>query len=395
MMKRTPTLLAMVVIAACLGAEAAKRQKKTVDASETTEVGKAQSKGRKGAKDGVQNSAQIEFHERIQYVGIAARHPERHVWGCSPVKCDNGKYHLYGACFVNPFRIGWRTDSYIAHFESDTPQGPFEFDKVVYAGERKQPGEWNHFGICNPCIAKVDGKYALFFIANSNKSGHSPKNQTIGMMTADSPYGPWSVPKQVLTPSPDPKHWTHDAGTGVCNPAFVRIPNGPYYLYFKAAGKETGMRYGVAIADKLEGPYVPTDAPVTDNKELIEDATAFIWNGKVCLITTDNHGNVFRGGGAFWESDDGLKFGPPKIAYFRLGTHVTKEQYPRSRGVKGKPSKGGGKIVRPQILMEDRRPAWLYAPSTECYEGRKYSDCLVFRILTDEEVMERRSKKDR
>ena len=43
-------------------------------------------------------------------------------------------------------------------------------------------------------------------------------------------------------------------------------------------------------------------------------------------------------------------------------------------------------MVRPQILMEDGRPAWLYAPSTACYKGRQYSDNLVFKILTDEEV---------
>lgn len=336
----------------------------------------------------------IEFHERIQYAGIAARDPENHIWGSSPVKCDEGKYHLFSARFRNPFKTAWRSDSHIVHYVSNTPQGPFKLADVVYRGERKRKGQWNYFGIHNPCIKKVDGKYVLFFIANSNKGGHSPKNQTIGMMIADSPYGPWSEPKQVLTPSPDPKHWTYQAGTGVCNPAFVKMPNGKYHLYFKAAGRETGMRYGVAIADQLEGPYIPTDSPATDNKELIEDGTAFIWNGKVCLITTDNHGNVHRGGGALWQSDDGLKFGPPKIAYFTLGRHVTKEQYPRTHGVKGKRSKGG-KMVRPQILMEDGRPAWLYAPSTECYEGRKYSDCLVFRILTDEQVMERRSKKEK
>ena len=62
-----------------------------------------------------------------------------------------------------------------------------------------------------------------------------------------------------------------------------------------------------------------------------------------------------------------------------------KPVYPRTHSVKGKRIKDYSKMVRPQFLMEDRRPAWLYAPSTGCYRGRRYSDNLVFEILTDEE----------
>lgn len=43
-------------------------------------------------------------------------------------------------------------------------------------------------------------------------------------------------------------------------------------------------------------------------------------------------------------------------------------------------------MVRPRTLMEDGRPAWLYAPSTARYKGREYTDNLVFKILTDEEM---------
>jgi hypothetical protein len=184
-------------------------------------------------KEGTAAKDAIAFCDRIQYVGIAVREPEHHVWGCTPVKDDDGKYHLFGARFGNPFK---------------------------------------------------------------------------------------------------------------------------------------------------------TASPATGNEELIEDGTAFIWNGKVCLLTTDNHGNVLRGGGAFWQSDDGLKFGPPALGYYHFDKYVSHEQYPRTHGVKGRRIKSYSKIVRPQILMEDGRPAWLYAPSGSCQKGREYSDCHVFRILTDEEL---------
>jgi len=341
------------------------------------------------AKETVLRSAQVEFCDRIQYAGIAVREPRHHVWGCSPVKDDKGKYHLFGARFGNPFKNAWRSDSHIVHYVSDTPQGRFRFSEVVYRGERKRAGQWNYFGIHNPTIKKVDGKYVLFFIANSNKGKKSiPGNQSIGVITADSPNGPWSEPKQILTPSEDPGHWTYQAGNGVCNPAFVKMPNGKYHLYYKSSK----CRYGVAIADKVMGPYIHYREPVTRNDRVIEDGYAFLWRGKVCLITTDNHGTIQRGGGLVWKSENGLAFASPTRAYYVLDRHVSQEEYPRTHGAKGKRIKRYSKIVRPQILMEDGRPAWLYAPSTGCYAGREYTDCLVYKVLTDEEVAKAKSR---
>ena len=345
-----------------------------------------------GAKES-DGGAEISFHERIEYAGIAARDPESNIWGCSPVKGDDGKYHLFGARFGRPFRRTWRYESHIVHFVSDTPQGPFKFIDVVYRGERKQRGQWNYFGIHNPCIKKVDGKYVLLFIGNSGAGNSSrPANQSIGMMTADSVNGPWSEPKQILKPSPDPGHWTYQAGTGVCNPAFVKF-QGKYYLYFKAASKD-GMRYGVAIADKLEGPYIAQDEPATDNKALIEDGTAFVWNGKVYLLTTDNHGNIIKGGGVLWESSDGLRFGSPTLAYTYLTDYLSKDEFNITYSAYAEKARvGRGGLARPQILVEEGRPAWLYAPSASCEENHKYSKCHVFRILSDESVIEKRKTK--
>ncbi len=318
----------------------------------------------------------IEFHERLEYVGIAARDPENHVWGCSPVKCDQGKYHLFGARFGQPFDKGWRKDSHIVHFVSDTPQGPFKMVEVVYRGEPDKPGQWNHFGIHNPCIRRVDGKYVLFFIGRPK----SMSPQTIGMMTADSVSGPWSEPVQILAPSEDPKNWTYQSGN-TCNPAFVKF-KGKYYLYYKSVK----AKYGVAVADKLEGPYIHHPTPITKTDKTIEDGTAFIWKGKVCLVTTDNHGTIKRGGGLLWQSEDGVHFGLPVMAYDHFDVYVTQQQYPRTHGVRSKRIKSYSKIVRPQILMENGRPAWLYGPSGACQKGRPYSDCHVFKIMSDEEV---------
>ena len=208
------------------------------------------------------------LRNRIEYAGLAVTDPENHIWGASPVQGEDGKFHLFCARFHEPFDPGWRTDSHIIHCVSDTPQGPFKMVEVVYRGEPDKPGAWNHFGIHNPCIKKVDGKFVLLFIARP-KAMHP---QTIGMMTADSVNGPWSKPVNILRPSEDPNHWTYQGS--VCNPAFVKFKD-KYYLYYKSIG----AKYGVAVADKLEGPYVHRPEPITNTNKTIEDGTAFIWKG--------------------------------------------------------------------------------------------------------------------
>jgi hypothetical protein len=174
----------------------------------------------------------------------------------------------------------------------------------------------------------------------------------------------------------------------VTNPAFVKF-KGKYYLYYKS----NGARYGVAVSEKLEGPYVHHKRHITRTNKIIEDGTAFVWDGRVCLITTDNKGTLVRGGGLLWESEDGVSFGAPSRAYYTLEKYISKEQYPHTHQVKGRIGKGDRwKVVRPQILMEDGRPAWLYGPTAAYYKDRKYTNCLVFRILTDEEVLKKREE---
>ena len=313
------------------------------------------------------------FADNIKFVGIAVTREKCHIWGCSPVVGDDGKVHLFGACWDGQFNLGWRTNSRIVHYVADKPQGPFKFVEVVYKGEHKEKGQWNYAGICNPCIKKVDDKYVLLFIANSHLKFHprkvdepSPENHSIGMMIADSVNGPWSEPKQVLAPSKR-KHWTRNSGNGVCNPAFVKF-KGKYMIYYKS----NGAKYGVAIADKLEGPYIHHPEPVTKNKTVIEDGYAFVWNGKVNLVTTDNKGIIARKGGLLWQSDDGVTFSQPVRGFYPFGQMVSKKDFPKNRQVYG-----DWAIERPQVLMLDGRPAWFYAPSGSSLTGRDCTDCLV------------------
>jgi lysophospholipase L1-like esterase len=89
----------------------------------------------------------------------------------------------------------------------------------------------------------------------------------------------------------------------------------------------------------------------------------FDWRGKICLISTDNHGGVtgVRGGGALWVSNDGLRFEPAwtQCAYERIPAYFRGYDPAKARRIYGPDPK----LERPKLLMERGAPAWLYAPS--------------------------------
>src|SRR3546814_1838263 len=60
----------------------------------------------------------------------------------SPVIDDEGKVHLFVARWpgrtVEP---GWRSDSEIAHYVGDRPEGPFTFSDVAIRSEERRVGK--------------------------------------------------------------------------------------------------------------------------------------------------------------------------------------------------------------------------------------------------------------
>lgn len=300
--------------------------------------------------------------EGLQWKGIAIKEPGYTIWGASPIVAD-GKVHLFAARWpeanVDP---AWRKSSEIAHYVSDRPGGPFRFRSVVVQGSGRT-GEWDAFAPHNPEIRRFGDTFALCYIANSDfHQPPHPLNQQIGMMVADSVHGPWRKAGGnglILGPSPDPTHFSH--GKQVVNPALLKVGD-KFHLYYKTRG-DGGTLYALAIADKLTGPYRMLDEPLSTKGVFIEDGSAFLWDGKVCLLTTDNHGKVtgVRGGGALLVSDDGVHFNPEwtQLGFDRIPAYYAGYDPGRVKKVYG----GDPKFERPKVLCLDGRPAWLYAPS--------------------------------
>lgn len=314
---------------------------------------------------------------RLKYVGVAVNHTGYHVWGCSPVVAGDGRVHMVVARWPveATFSPGWFKVSELAHYVGDGPTGPFRYvDTVLPTLEDDGSGRW---GVAphSPNLQKIGNRYVVTYVANAGKE-HWPQGQRIGMLVADSIDGPWRKVGEdgiILAPPEDPGIWSHRAQLGMTNPALLAAPDGRFLLYYKAKrplGKSEPRKMGVAIADRLEGPYVHHPVPVTTNNRIIEDGYAFVENGEIHLLTTDNDNRA----GLLWRSRDGISFDAPELGFGTMETYIDPRLLKRS------PNYYHDKFEVPQILMEDGHPTFLYAAAGVNITGGDGSCSYAFRI---------------
>jgi hypothetical protein len=314
--------------------------------------------------------ADANWSDRLEYVGIAVEEPGFHVWGSSPVIGPEGRVHLFVARWpVSSTFNGWKTNSEIARYVGDSPEGPFTFQEVVLTGTRT--GSWDSRSPHNPTIQKVGDQYALFYIANTGSD--FPASQRIGLAVSESLEGPWRKAGKdglILSPPKDAAIWSHESRVGVNNPALLQHPDGRFFLYYKAMIKRDVRRMGVAIADQLEGPYLFHDRPLTSNQGTIEDGFAFMENDTVHLLTTDNK----NAAGLLWTSHNGLTFGEPTLGFGRMDHYISKKVVEEATNYRGR------KFERPQVLLRDGRPTHLYLAAGANINQGDGSCSYVFRI---------------
>lgn len=317
-----------------------------------------------------------EFADGWEYVGVAVEEPGMTVWGTSPIMDDEGRVHLFVARWPGELKVdpGWRSHSEIAHYVGDGPEGPFHFSDVALEG--RGPGHWDASGPHNPAIHQVGDTYYLLYIANDNPNQPPhPANQNIGLAKSKSLYGPWERVHgdgMILSPPDNPEYWNYQSGNGVNNPALLQHPDGGYFLYFKT---KMGIM-GLAIAENIEGPYVQLPYPVTYNEQAVEDGYAFMMDEAFCLLTTDNHGMIEKGGGVLWKSKDGIRFTEAEKGFHRAHAYLDSSALSHAK------RHYGGDIIkfeRPQLLLINDKPAYLYAPSGYHFFGKDATASYVLR----------------
>ncbi|MCM4153141.1 hypothetical protein DHD05_16240 [Arenibacter sp. N53] len=323
--------------------------------------------------------------QNLEFKGVAVQDDLYTIWGCAPIQDEDGRTHLFVARWpeknVDP---AWRKSSEIAHYVSDSPEGPFAFSDVAIKGTGRDT--WDKYAPHNPEIKKVGNYFVLLYIANTNylQPPH-PSNQRIGMAIAKSPSGPWKkVGKDgMILDADNPLKWNYKSSMGVANPALLEV-NGKYYLYFKTKTTDGILKYGLAIANKLKGPYTIKDKPVTSNKGALEDGTVFAYQDHIFLLTTDNHGQNtgIVGGGTLWKSKDGLTFNleDATIGYDLLPSYYKEFDIKKVVRIYGPDPK----IERPKILMINKKPAYLYGPAGWNIFGGDRTVGHVFKINLNE-----------
>ena len=320
------------------------------------------------------------FAKRLKPLGRILELEGYYVWGTSPIVAPDGKIHVFFSRWdAKKGMGGWINASEIAHAVADRPEGPYSNIETILAprGEGFFDGTTCH----NPHIQLVDGKYCLFYIGNSNKKTNTKR---IAMATADSLSGPWKRPDKPLLEVGPVGSWDDHCTS---NPAFLKHPNGQYWLCYKSWNTEEyehpvdpairgNRKYGLAIADKLEGPYIKYSGnPILDysklgNNRQLEDGNVFMENGKFFMLARDM-GRFDHEVGIILESNDGIQWSEPKISYFGYSHYLQQPPAPSHL-------KKYGRFERPQILMQNGHPTHLFVAS----QGGKYmtSTNFVFEV---------------
>ena len=222
-----------------------------------------------------------------------------------------------------------------------TSKDGYEWKEQGLAVGRGPAGAYDDRSVFTAEIFVHEGKYYLVYQCVKAPYVVRVKN-TVGMAIADSPHGPWNkLPEPILRPADNGK-WRGDeddrfsvVSKGDFDSHKVHDPclmyyRGKFYLYYKGermgeemtfGGRE--IKWGVAIADKPEGPYIKSPYnPVTNSGHEV-----CVWHyrgGIVGLLTTDGPEKntiQYAEDGINFEIMAVLKGAPEAIGLFRTDDH--------------------------------------------------------------------------
>lgn len=301
------------------------------------------------------------FSQRLRPVGRILEVEGYYVWCQAPIEGPDGKIHVFFSRWPAAKRMGgWINASEIAHAVADRPEGPYTVRETVLAP--RGPGHWDGTTCHNPHLKKIGDRYALFYMGNSNGRTDTKR---IGLAWSDSLDGPWHRPESPLLEPGPAGAWDDHCTT---NPSILQHPNGQFWLYYKSwntaeydQGKPPvrgNRKYGLAVAERLEGPYQKHPRnPIIDfsargNNAQCEDA--FIWreNGRFKAIMRDM-GVYSHEIGLYLESEDGLIWSEPQLAYEPARAYIDLPPAPRHLTKYGR-------FERPQLLLHEGHPAYLF-----------------------------------
>jgi hypothetical protein len=218
-----------------------------------------------------------------------------------------------------------------------TSKDGWEWKEEGPAVGRGPEGAYDDRAVFTPEVLAHDGKYYLVYQVVKAPYANRVKNN-VGMAIADSPDGPWKKLEAPILKPADNGEWLGDEDNRfkvkkqgdfdshkVHDPTLMYYKN-KFYLYYKGermgeritfGGRE--IKWGVAIADKPEGPYVKSEYnPITNSGHEI-----CVWpykGGIAAMLTTDGPEKntiQFAEDGINFEIKSHIKLGPHAVGLVR------------------------------------------------------------------------------
>jgi hypothetical protein len=319
--------------------------------------------------------AELDLGSRVEPLPAVNRFGEKgfFVWCGAPVKGPDGRYHLFYSRWPVKvgFAPGWAIHSEIAYAVADAPAGPYRPVNVALPRRGINPATgkkyWDADVTHNANALFHNGKFYIFYMGNHGDGKSYPmhrNNQRVGMAWATDPAGPWMrLDHPIIDVAADKSAFD---SLCVTNPAACVGPGGRVVVVYKAVqhieGKVMGgnVRFGVAVADRIEGPYMKKPGKVFEGdkagKHWMVAEDPFIWFSEkygwryyaVCRDVVGTFSGS-SGGLCLFESADGLNWEAarhPKVLdkWFKL----------EDGSVSDTP------IERPFVLIEDGEPTYLF-----------------------------------
>ncbi|MFO1078673.1 MAG: glycoside hydrolase family protein [Planctomycetota bacterium] len=253
--------------------------------------------------------------------------PGWHHWGASVLQADDGTWHMFYARWpaaldaahqTNSFQ-DWLWKSEIAHAVAPAMTGPWRHVETVLQG--RGAGHWDLRNAHNPRLRRFDGRFYLYYIADTidpgddaDRSNKGPNwmplrnSQRTGVAVADALAGPWTRGDVPLLAPGGP------IANVAVNPTIVRRPQGDYLMLAKGDAPGTrAFRYGIALGPAPGGPFAWQEQPI-DTGFSSEDPDVFFDAARgryYALITQTRFNNGRRyvpenGGIGVIRSVDGL-----------------------------------------------------------------------------------------
>ena len=272
----------------------------------------------------VYQADEMNFKSRIQAPSVSQKNVDDiyKTWGFSVKKDDNGTFHYFGNRWTRGYH--WYYDNKIIYGTSSTLEGPY----IINAGEENIPNEisgvskvydpaeledgilrmqsWSANEGANPYITKFGDTYYLYYVGtfhdqNNPNSGNTLDNQRIGLVTAPSLYGPWTVHPNNPILEPRENNWDT---TRVVNPVVYRSLDGTFHLLYKAVYSGGGLKMGIATSSNPDGPWTRENAP--NFPITAEDPTVFKEKGKYYMLAKVFSSEIIPNhDGIMYESFDG------------------------------------------------------------------------------------------